>query len=175
MPPPNSCSEWCLKIAAIDATAARMLASVPEDAQATGINRGTGSFLLPLTAEEKARAILAQLSAHPAGPQAAFLGAQIADEMQDYETARNLLTSIRTTLPDHAKVESTLALVEYHAGRFTECQSILQGLFACGNQTASALNLQGWCYHKQAKNTEAVESLQQAINLAPKRERIIWI
>jgi len=150
------------------AMAARMLASVPEDVrkQPESIAALARSYY-HLQQKEKARAILAQLSAHPTGPQAAFLGAQIADQMQDYETARNLLTSIRTTLPDHAKVESTLALVEYHAGRFTECQRILQGLFASGNQTASALNLQGWCYHKQGKNAEAVESLKQAIDLAP--------
>ena len=149
------------------ATAARMLASVPGEVrkQPESIAALARSYY-HLQQKEKARAMLAQLSGQPA----AFLGAQIADEMQDYETARNLLVPIRATYPDHDKLESTLALIEYHAGRFAECQSVLQGLFASGTQTASALNLLGRCYHKQGKSTEAVESLKQAINLAPADE-----
>ncbi len=152
-------------------SAARMLASVPEEVhkQPESIAALARSYY-HLQQKEKARATLKQLSEHPAGSQAAFLGAQIADEMQDYETARNLLLPIRSTYPDHAKLEFTLALVAYHAGQFAECQSILQGLFTSGNQTASALNLQGWCYQKQGKRSEAVESLKQAISLSPTEE-----
>jgi tetratricopeptide (TPR) repeat protein len=150
-------------------TAARMLASVPDEVrkQPESIAALARSYY-HLQQKEKARAALAQLS--PTGVQATFLGAQIADEMQDFETARGLLASIRATYPDHMKLESTLAQVAYHAGQFAECESILQGLFTSGNQTAPTLNLQGWCYHKQGKSSEAVESLKQAISLAPTEE-----
>ena len=149
------------------ATAVRMLSSVPEEVrkQPESIAALARSYY-HLQQKEKARATLEQLSA----PQAIFLGVQIADEMRDFETARNLLVSLRSTYPDRARLEFMLALVAYHSGQFTECQNILQALFASGNQTASALNLQGWCYHKQGKSREALESFQQAINLAPTEE-----
>jgi tetratricopeptide (TPR) repeat protein len=118
-----------------------------------------------LQQKEKARTTLVQISGLPA----AFFGAQIADEMGDYDTARNLLDSI-PTFPDRARLEFTKALVEYHAGQYAECQAILQSLISSGSSTATTLNLQGWCYQKQGRQTEAVESLKQAINLAPTDE-----
>jgi tetratricopeptide (TPR) repeat protein len=148
-------------------TAARMLSSVPEEVrkQPESIAALARSYY-HLQQKEKARATVGQLS----GPEAVFLGAQIADEMRDFETARNLLIPIRSTYPDHSKLEATLALIAYHSGQFEECQSILQGLFASGSRTAAALNLSGWCYQKQGKHAEAVESLKQSINAAPAEE-----
>jgi tetratricopeptide (TPR) repeat protein len=145
-------------------TAARMLASVPDEVrkQPESIAALVRSYY-HLQRKEKARETLAWMSGQPA----AFLGAQIADEMQDYDAARNLLASIQTTFTDHAKLESTRALVEYHAGQFVQCQTILQSLISAGNTTASMLNLAGRCYQKQGKPAEAVASLKQAIDLAP--------
>ena len=153
------------------ATAVRMLASVPEEVRKRpeSIAALARSFY-HLDQKEKARAALAQLFTLSAGPQAVFLGAQIADEMQDFETARNLLTSIRTTFPDHLKLDYTRALVEYHDGQFAQSQNILQDLLASGNNTAAVLNLRAWCDHKQGRKTEAVEGLEEAIKLAPQED-----
>jgi len=148
------------------ATAARMLASVPDEVhkQPESIAALSRSYY-HLEQKEKARATLAQVSGQPA----ALLGAQIADEARDYDTARNLLASI-PTFPDRARLEFTKALVEYHAGEYARSQAILQSLISSGNSTTTILNLQGWCYQKQGKTTEAVESLKQAVNLAPTDE-----
>src|SRR6185312_10700741 len=83
------------------ATAARMLAAVPQEVgkQSESVAALARSYY-HLQQREKARVTLTQLSTLTSAPQAAFLGAQIADEMQDYETARKLLTSVRSTFPD---------------------------------------------------------------------------
>ncbi len=153
------------------ATAARMLGLVPDEVQKQPESiAALARSYYHLRQTEKARATLAQLAVHPVGPQAVFLGAQIADEMQDYPTAEELLASIRPAFPDPSQLDYTLALVEYHAGHFDQSQSILEKLIASGSKTAAIFNLLGWCYHKQAKPTEAVQALEQAIQLAPGEE-----
>jgi len=153
------------------ATAARMLAAVPQEVgkQSESVAALARSYY-HLQQREKARVTLTQLSTLTSAPQAAFLGAQIADEMQDYETARKLLTSVRSTFPDHAKLEYALATVEYHDGQFAQCQDILQSLLASGNKTAFTLNLLAWCDHKQGKKSDAVDALEEAIKLAPEED-----
>ncbi len=117
------------------ATAARMLAAVPDEVseQPESIAALARSYY-HLHQTEKARETLEQLTAHPAGPQAAFLGAQIADEMQDYSTAEKLLASVPAALLDQPGIQYTMALVEYHAGHFDRCQDILETLIASGNK-----------------------------------------
>jgi len=153
------------------ATAARMLGSVPDEVQKQPESvAALARSYYHLRETEKARATLTQLSSNPLGPQAAFLGAQIADEMQDYPTAEKLLASIRATFPDPPRLGYTLALVEYHADRFDQSQSILEKLIKSGSKTAPIFNLLGWCYHKQARPTEALQALEEAIQLAPGEE-----
>ncbi|HEY7617145.1 MAG TPA: tetratricopeptide repeat protein, partial [Terriglobales bacterium] len=79
------------------ATAARMLASVPQQVrQRPESLAALARSYYHLGQKENARTTLTQLS----GPQAVFLGAQIADERQDYGTAEKLLGSIQSTFPD---------------------------------------------------------------------------
>jgi tetratricopeptide (TPR) repeat protein len=153
------------------ATAGRMLGSVPDEVrkQPESIAALARSYY-HLQQTDKARATLEELSAHPAGPQAVFLGAQIADQMQDYQTAEKLLASIRSTFPDQRRLEYSLALVEYHAGRFGESQNILGSLINSGSKNAAIFNLLGWCYQKQARPKEAVRALEESIQLAPSDE-----
>jgi tetratricopeptide (TPR) repeat protein len=153
------------------ATAARMLGSVPDEVrkQPESIAALARSYY-HLRQTERARTTLAQLSSHPAGPQAVFLGAQIADEMQDYQTAETMLASIRSNFPDESRLEYSLALVEYHAGRFDQSQRALEKLIDSGNKTAAIFNLLGWCYEKQQQPKEAMQALQESIKLAPEEE-----
>jgi tetratricopeptide (TPR) repeat protein len=153
------------------ATAARMLGSVLDELrkQPQSIAALARSYY-HLRQAEKARATLELLSTHPAGPQAVFLGAQIADEMQDYQTAGKLLASIRSTFPDHPMLEYKLALVEYHAGRFAKSQQILESLISSGSKNATIFSLLGWCHQKQGRPTEAVQALEESIQLAPSEE-----
>ena len=153
------------------ATAARMLGSVPDEVrqQPESVAALARSYY-HLRQTEKARATLEQLAVHPAGPQAVFLGAQIADQMQDYLTAEKLLAFIRSTFPDQPRLDYTLALVEYHAGRFAQSQQSLEALINAGNRNAAIFNLLGWCQQKQARPKEAVQALAEAIQLAPSEE-----
>ena len=153
------------------ATAARMLGSVPREVQKQpqSIVALARSYY-HLQQPDKARATLALLSVHPAGSQAVFLGAQIADERQDYETAEKMLNSIRSSFPDPVKLEYGLAQVAYHAGQFEQSQRILQKLVESGSKTDSIFNLLGWCYHKQGHPAEAVQALEESIKLGPDKE-----
>jgi tetratricopeptide (TPR) repeat protein len=153
------------------ASAARMLGAVPDEVrkQPESIAALARSYY-HLHETDMARAALAQLSSHPAGPQGVFLGAQIADEMEDYPTAEKLLATIRSTFPNQSKVDYTLARVEYHAGRFDQSELILEELIASGSRTAAIFNLLGWCHHKQGRPAEAVQGLEEAIKLAPEDE-----
>lgn len=152
-------------------TAARMLGSVPDEVrkQPESIAALARSYY-HLRQTDKARATLEELPAHSAGPQAVLLGAQIADQMQDYATAEKLLASIRSTFPDRQGLDYTLALVEYHAGRFAQSQQILESLISSGSKNAAIFNLLGWCQQKQGQSKEAVKALEESIQLAPSEE-----
>src|SRR6266481_1288652 len=153
------------------ATAARMLGSVPDEVRKQPeSNPALARSYYHLRQTEKARATLEQLPAHPAGPQAAFLGAQIADQLQDYQTAEKLFDSIQSTFPDQPRLEYNLALVQYHAGRFAKSQQILEALINSGSKNAAIFNLLGWCQQKQARPKEAVQALQESVQLAPSEE-----
>jgi tetratricopeptide (TPR) repeat protein len=152
------------------ATAVKMLGAVPDEVQKQPESiAALARSYYHLHQIEKAQTTLAHLAALTDGTQAIFLGAQIADEMQDYSTAEKMLASIQSA-PEQSKIDFTHALVEYHAGRFDQSQRILQDLIAAGTKSAAVFNLLGWCYHKQNRLAEAVQTLEESIKLAPQDE-----
>ena len=152
-------------------TAVRMLASVPAlvRQQPKSIAALARSYY-HIGSREQARVTLDELLNHPAGPQAILLGAQIADEMQDYDAAKKLLVSIPPTFPDQAEVGYRLALVEYHAKQFDESQRTLLHLIGSGLKSSDIYNLLGWCYQQQQQPAQATDALEQAIRLDPAQE-----
>ena len=150
------------------ATAARMLSSVPEQVrqQPESIAALARSYY-HLGQTTNARIALASLSGHPAGTQAMFLGAGVADEMHDYETAEKLLLSVDPGFPDQTTLGYRLALVRYHAARFEATQNTLVGLIETGHTSSQIYNLLGWSYYKRHRSKDAIEAFAQAINLAP--------
>lgn len=153
------------------ATAARSLASVPAlvRERPESIAALARSYY-HLGEKDKARATLEELRATPAGPQGVFLGAQIANEMGDYDTAEKLLLSIESAYPDPAALGYNLALVQYCAKRFDESRRTLLRLVDSGYKTGEILNLLGWCYQQQNQPQEAAGALEQAIALEPAQE-----
>jgi len=119
---------------------------------------------------QKGRELLKSLQQHPDGAEGVFLGAQVAMELADYETAELLFGSIRTTYPDSATVEYHLALVQYRSGHYEESRIILERLADSGKASAESFNLLGWCYHKLDKLKEAVAAMDLAIDRAPGSE-----
>jgi tetratricopeptide (TPR) repeat protein len=120
--------------------------------------------------KQKARQTLEILREHPSGPTAAFLGAQMAAEAEDYEIAETLFQSIQTVYPDKAELGYHLALVAYRMGKFSECRQRLMDLDQKGGPQSRAYNLLGWCYLKEGRPKEGLRSLENAIELDPSRE-----
>jgi tetratricopeptide (TPR) repeat protein len=153
------------------ATAAKMLGSVPDQVQQRAESAAAlarSYYHLGRTAE--ARTTLAQLLSRSAGAQGTFLGAEIADEMGDYETAERMFTSLEAGFPDQAQLTYRIALVRYHAARFSDSQRTLLDFIETGHESAQLYNLLAWCYYKQNRSSNAVKALQRAIELAPTEE-----
>jgi tetratricopeptide (TPR) repeat protein len=152
-------------------TAARMLASVPKQVrqQPESIVALARSYY-HLGQQENARRTLDELSNHPSGPQAVFLGAQIADEMHDYDTAEKLLTSIQQTFPDASRLTYTKALIQYHNEQFSQCEQTLQQEIDAGRGKGEICNLLAWCYQKQNQTTNARRALEEGIRIEPSHE-----
>jgi tetratricopeptide (TPR) repeat protein len=121
-------------------------------------------------AKEKARETLEQLKNHTAGAEGIFLGAQVAAEVGDFETAERMFASIESTYPDRAKLAYQLALVRYHTGRIEESQRTLRRLIDDGHQSSDIFNLLAWCLYKQGDLKEAVAAMDLAIDRDPARE-----
>jgi len=151
-------------------TAAKMLSSVPDEVskQPESVAALARSYY-QLHERERARTTLSVLS-EQAAEQGVLLGAQIADQAEDFETAQKLLESVSPSGTHFAIVQYRLALVEYHAKRFAESQSRLQRLIDSGHETSQAYNLMGWTYQQQANLKAAAESFERAIALAPADE-----
>ena len=152
-------------------TAAKTLASVPTlvRAQPESIAALARSYY-HIGETAKARAWLNELHNQAAGVQAVLLGAQIADEMQDYQTAETLLSSVATHYSDQTDLQYRLALVKFHAQRFAESSHILQQLLDDGHQTSEVDRLLASCFRAQKQDEEAIHVLQDAIQLDPENE-----
>jgi tetratricopeptide (TPR) repeat protein len=147
------------------ATAAKMLGSVPNEvAKRPESIAALARSYYHLHERDKARDTLRLLSGDT---KAIFLGAEIADQGGDYDEAERLLQLAGASTADSAALEYRRALVQYHAGRFAECQRALQPQIETTNVTSQVYNLLGWCYHKQNEVKRAVEAFEHAISLAP--------
>jgi len=149
-------------------TAVKMLSSVPAlvRAQPESIAALARSYY-HIGDADKARLWLKELLNHPAGTRAVLLGAQIADEMQDYRTAETLLASLSTDLSDQATLKYQLALVKFHANQFAESEKLVQELVDAGHQSGEIYRLLGWCREEQRHHQDAVRAFQEAIKLEP--------
>jgi tetratricopeptide (TPR) repeat protein len=119
---------------------------------------------------EKARSTLQLLVGHPVGPEAVFQGGRLAVEFKDYETAERLFLSIQTTYSDPAAVNYNLALAQFSAKRYAECEKTLTSSIADGRATADAYALLGWTYEKQDNLPEMLKVFEKAINMEPSNQ-----
>jgi tetratricopeptide (TPR) repeat protein len=113
---------------------------------------------------QKAKQLLKSLQEHPSGAEGVFLGAQVAAELNDYDTAELLFASIQTTYSDTARLGYHLALVQYRSGHYEDSRKTLQRLIGSGQASSEAYNLLGWCYHQLNNLKEAVAAMDQAID-----------
>jgi protein O-GlcNAc transferase len=152
-------------------TAVSMLASVPAQVRERPESiAALARSYYHLDAKEKARTTLEELLTHPAGQKGILLGAEIADEMRDYDTAEKLVSSVQPDISSQGTLGYRLAEVQYHAKRFQQSQRTLLDLIASGYKTGKIFNLLGWCYDKQNQVQEAVSAFQEAISLEPVQE-----
>lgn len=153
------------------ATAARLLASVPdlvrphpESVAALALSQ------YRIGAKAEARKTLGTLLEHADDVRAAILGARMASEAGDYEEALRLLEPVEDSNPGFPGLAYNIALAEYQAGRYADCETNLLALAKTSHDSSEAENLLGWCYEKQGKHGPAVSALRQAIALAPGQE-----
>jgi tetratricopeptide (TPR) repeat protein len=154
------------------AAAAKLLASVPvlirEHPESTV---ALARAYYHIGEREKARERLMELQKQPGGEQSVLLGAQIADEMQDYDTAESLLRSMRPDSSGQIVVSYRLAAVKFHAKQFEQSRQILQGLLDTGQKTTEILRLLGWCYQELNRREQAIHAFQDSIRLDPLDEK----
>ncbi len=118
--------------------------------------------------KEKARQTLKSLPGHrAAGSDGVFLGAEVAAEADDYETAEALFRSVESTYPDKARLGYSLALVQYKSGDVERSQTTLRELIDSGHASGDIYNLLSWCYYRQGNLKEAVAAMDQAIGRNP--------
>ncbi len=116
---------------------------------------------------DKARNTLQMLVGHPAGPEAVFQGGRIAVEFKDYDAAEKMFLSIQTTYPDAGSLNYNLALAQFSAKRYAECEKTLLASIGYGHGTAEAYALLGWAYQKQDQLPEMLKAFEKAINMEP--------
>ena len=153
-------------------TAATMLAAVPE------LTRGHPEATVALAKSyyhlgkrDKAADSLREMAGDSAGKDGLLLGAQVADQMQDYDTAQLLLAGIPRNSPDVGIARYRLALVKFHAGKYEESEAILQDLRSAGQETGDILRLLGWCYQRQNHSDQAIAIFREAVRLNPSDEQ----
>src|SRR5215471_7401028 len=152
-------------------TAVHMLSSVPAEVQKQPESIGALALsYYQLGEKENARRTLELLKNHAVGARAALLGAQIADRMADYDTAEQLLNSMKSTYSDESDLGYRLATVQYHAGRFDKSEQTLLQLIASRNGTGQVFNLLGWCYQKQNRLDDAMRAFENGIGAQPNDE-----
>jgi tetratricopeptide (TPR) repeat protein len=120
--------------------------------------------------KEKGRQTLNELLGHTSGDRGVFLGAKAAADSEDYETAERLFRSIRSAYPDPRTLGYQVALVQYRAGRFDQCQNTLAELLAAGHQSVDIYDLLALCYHKQGQSAQAIRTLNESIERIPHTE-----
>jgi tetratricopeptide (TPR) repeat protein len=118
----------------------------------------------------KGRETMLLLLEGPVDPEVVFLAGQIAANEEDYPTAERLFLSIRSTYPEPARLEYSLAVVQYRANQFDESQKTLLELVRTGRASSDIYNLLGWCYDRQQDYQDSVAAFEQAIELGPHDE-----
>ena len=153
-------------------TAATMLAAVPE------LTHGHPEATVALAKSyyhlgkrDQAADSLRGIGADSEGNDGLLLGAQVADEMQDYDTGQLLLARIPPGSPEAGLARYRLALVKFHAGKYQESEAILQDLRSAAQQSGDVLRLLGWCYQRQNHSGQAITIFREAVRLNPGDEQ----
>jgi tetratricopeptide (TPR) repeat protein len=119
---------------------------------------------------EKARGALQMLAEHAPGPDATFQGGRVAAEGGDYETAEKMFLSIRGTYSDPGALNYNLALAQYSAEHYADCEKTLQDSIAQGHGTSDVYALLARAYQKQDRLQEMLTAFETAINMDPSNE-----
>jgi tetratricopeptide (TPR) repeat protein len=118
----------------------------------------------------KAREVLMSLLNRPVSPKAVLLGAEMAEEAKDFETAARMFESIQSNYPKQAALTFDVARVRYEAGDYGRSQTLLEHLIRDGTATSEIYNLLGGCHEKQHQADKAIKALEMAISLKPSQE-----
>jgi tetratricopeptide (TPR) repeat protein len=153
------------------ASAVKLLASVPEQVRERPESQAALARAYYYSGQSaKSREVLKELQSRAGEPESIFAAAQVAAELQDFDSAEALLRSIATSYPDQERLGYALARVEYRAGKFPESLDTLRHTIAAGHESSEIYNLLGWCLYKKDDAKGAVAALDRAIALDPGEE-----
>jgi len=152
--------------------ALKMFSSVPElvTAQPEALIALAKSYYRTGDAK-KAAETLGSLANSAAGSRGALLGAQVADEMRDYATAEELLSTIHEESAEYHAARYRLAVVKFNGRQYQQSQAILEDLMNAGQKSGPVLRLSGWCYHRTKRDDDAIRTFREAIQLDPADEK----
>ena len=81
-----------------------------------------------------------------------------------------MLQAAEVLNPGFPGLAYNIALAEYNAGRYADCETRLLALAGTKQDSSNVENLLGWCYERQGKHGLAISALRQAIALGPGQE-----
>lgn len=125
--------------------------------------------LFGIGAAELAKLELAKLA--PNATMAQFEGGLLLARHGDFLAAEQHFLKAKPGYPKPQVISYNLALAQYSAGKFPECNATLEEARQKGANTADILNLLGQSYSESGKTAEAARVLKEAVRLYPKDER----
>jgi tetratricopeptide (TPR) repeat protein len=116
---------------------------------------------------EDARSLLQKLRGLPAKPDVMLMGGHVATDARDYALAEALFSTIRSTYPDAAAVESQIAFAQYRQGHTAESEKTLTEAIAARHSNKEAYLLLCKVLADRAAYDRALRVATEAVQAFP--------
>ncbi len=124
---------------------------------------------------DNARAALEHLLGAVSNPRTVFLGGRVAADAQDYSTAETLFRSVRSTYPDHARLELEIALAEYKGGHESASEKTLLDAVHANQANSEAYVLLCTMLSDRDENIRALEVAAQGARSFPDSSDVLSV
>jgi tetratricopeptide (TPR) repeat protein len=115
------------------------------------------------------------LAADPENLALRYLAAGFCSEMGDTATAEQELQQILQKKPDHPPSNNDLGYLWADRGiHLGQAEQMIRGALKAEPKSPAYLDSLGWVMYKQGRFEEAVRTLQEATQLAPELDAVLW-
>jgi tetratricopeptide (TPR) repeat protein len=115
------------------------------------------------------------LAADPENLALRYLAAGFYSEMGDTATAEQELQQILQKKPDHPPSNNDLGYLWADRGiHLGQAEQMIRGALKAEPKSPAYLDSLGWVMYKQGRFEEAVRTLQEATQLAPELDAVLW-